>query len=236
MDRLRDMKNISFTQLVLTVLFVTALLISNTTAAKQVLLFGKITITSAEFIFPLTYVLSDVFSEVYGYRWSRLTCYLGFGANLIMVLFFQMTIITPAPQYWAHQEAFKIVLGNTPRIWIASMFAFLMGDLVNDKIFKRMKEKYANSHEKFWQRAIVSSFVGEIVDSSIFLPIAFIGQMPFKNLVTMMIFQTLVKTLYEVIILPITYKVVKIVSKIENSTKKHTHEVLYSFDNRQIRR
>ena len=141
---------------------------------------------------------------------------MAFAANLFMVIVFSLVIITPAPDFWNHQEAFQTVLGNTPRILFASLLAFVIGDLVNDKVFRRMKEKHPTSHKGFGWRAIISSFVGEAVDSLIFLPIAFLGQMPISNLVVMLIVQVLIKTGYEIVILPVTYRIVKIVSKHEN--------------------
>lgn len=208
-------KRISLLQMCLTLLFVVALVISNIITSKQVLLPFNITMTGAVFIFPITYILSDLFSEVYGYKWSRLTCYLGFAANLFAVLVFTLVIATPSPDYWTNQTAYEVVLGNTPRVLGASMLAFLIGDLVNDKIFKRMKEKHPNDHKGFGWRAILSSLCGELVDSLIFLPLAFLGQMPIATLATMTVCQVVIKTGYELIILPVTYKVVKIVSKYE---------------------
>ena len=234
MKKLSNIKNISFLQLVLTLLFVVSLLISNIIASKQVLLPFGIVMTGAVFIFPITYILSDVFSEVYGYRWSRLTCYMGFAANLFMVIVFSLVIVTPAPDFWTHQEAFQTVLGNTPRIWVASMLAFIIGDLVNDKVFRRMKQKYPTTHQGFGWRAIISSFAGEVIDSAIFLPLAFIGQMPVESLIQMMIAQVFIKTGYEVMILPITYKVVYAVSKYENGKPVGKSKTFYTYDNKQI--
>lgn len=208
-------KNISLLQLCLTVLFVCSLLISNVITSKQVLLPFNITMTGAVFIFPITYILSDLFSEVYGYKWSRISCYLAFAMNLFMVIVFSLVIKSPAPSYWLNQEAFQIVLGSTPRILFASLSAFLLGDLVNDLVFKKMKEKYPSSHKGFGWRAILSSICGELVDSAIFLPIAFIGQMPLQTLFIMCICQVGIKTLYEIIILPITRIIVNKVSKYE---------------------
>ncbi len=208
-------KNISLLQLCLTVLFVCSLLISNVITSKQVLLPFNITMTGAVFIFPITYILSDLFSEVYGYKWSRISCYLAFAMNLFMVIVFSLVIKSPAPSYWLNQEAFQIVLGSTPRILFASLTAFLLGDLVNDLVFKKMKEKYPTSHKGFGWRAILSSICGELVDSAIFLPIAFIGQMPLQTLLIMCICQVGIKTLYEIIILPITRIIVNKVSKYE---------------------
>ena len=148
-------KNISVLQCVLTVLFVSCLLISNVITAKQVLLPFNITMTGAVFIFPITYILSDLFSEVYGYKWSRFTCYLAFAMNLLMVIVFSAVIVSPAPNYWTNQEAFQTVLGSTPRVLFASLLAFLVGDYANDKIFSIMKRKYPNSHKAFGCRAVV---------------------------------------------------------------------------------
>lgn len=213
---MKKKRKISELQLVLTVLFVVSLLISNIITAKQVLLPFGIVMTGAVFIFPITYILSDLFSEVYGYRWSRITCYLAFAMNLFMVLIFSAVIATPAPDYWLNQEAFQTVLGNTPRVLVASLLAFVLGDFVNDRVFRKMKEKYPNSIKGFGWRAILSSVCGELVDSLVFLPIAFIGQMPLKTLAVMTVMQVLIKTGYEVIILPITRLVVKKTSAYEN--------------------
>ena len=212
---MKKKREISELQLVLTVLFVVSLLVSNIITSKQVLLPFGITMTGAVFIFPITYILSDLFSEVYGYRWSRITCYLAFAMNLFMVLVFSAVIVTPAPSYWTNQEAFQTVLGNTPRILFASLLAFVLGDLVNDKVFRRMKAKHPDTHKGFGWRAILSSICGELVDSLVFLPIAFIGLMPIKTLAIMTVMQVLIKTGYEVIILPITRLIVNKVSKYE---------------------
>lgn len=210
-------KNISLLQLVLVVLFVVSLLISNIITAKQVLLPFGITMTGAVFIFPIIYILSDLFSEVYGYKWSRITCYLAFIMNLFMVIIFSAVIVTPAPDYWTNQEAFQTVLGNTPRVLGASLLAFIIGDLVNDRVFRVFKKKHPDSHKGFGFRAILSSFCGECVDSLIFLPLAFWGQMPIKTLATMMVVQVSIKIAYEIIILPVTKLIVKKVSSYEKS-------------------
>ena len=209
-------KKISFLQLILTIVFVVSLLISNIITAKQVLLPFNITMTGAVFIFPITYILSDLFSEVYGYKWSRITCYIAFACNLFMVIVFALVINTPAPSYWLNQEAFATVLGSTPRTLIASLLALLLGDLVNDKVFRRMKQNHLNEIKGFGFRAILSSLMGELVDSLVFLPIAFLGEMPIETLAVMTVMQVLIKTSYEVVILPITTLVVKKVGKAEN--------------------
>lgn len=205
----------SFLQVLLTVISVACLLISNVITSKQVQFPFGITMTGAIFIFPVTYILSDVFSEVYGYRWSRITCYFGFAMNALMVLMFEFVIVTPAPSYWMNQEAFATVLGNSPRVLAASLSAFLVGDFVNDVVFQKMKEKHQGEIKGFGARAILSSLVGELADSLVFVPIGFLGQMPLKSLVQMLVFQVVLKTAYEVIILPVTTLVVKKVDKYE---------------------
>lgn len=208
-------ERISFLQVCLTIVFVTAMLISNVITAKQVLLPGGITMTGAVFIFPITYILSDVFSEVYGYKWSRITCYFAFSMNLFMVIVFSLVILTPAPSYWTNQEAFATVLGSTPRVMGASLLAYVIGDFVNDRVFRKMKEKHSNELKGFGVRAIVSSFFGELCDSLVFLPIAFIGLMPLETLATMTVCQVLIKTGYEIVILPLTTLVAKKAKKYE---------------------
>jgi len=206
---------ISTLQAILTVLFVSCLLISNTVASKILLLPFGITMTSGVIIFSLTYILSDVFSEIYGYKWSRFTCYLAFAMNLLMVIVYQIVISTPFPSYWEHQESFQIVLGNTPRILFASLTAFVIGDFANDIVFEKMKRNYKNSHKGFGLRAIVSSLIGEIIDSAIFLPIAFIGIMPAKTLVIIALTEVSIKVAYEIMILPLTSFIVRKISKYE---------------------
>lgn len=214
-------ERISFLQVCLTIVFVTAMLISNVITAKQVLLPGGITMTGAVFIFPITYILSDVFSEVYGYKWSRVTCYFAFSMNLFMVIVFSLVIQTPAPSYWTNQEAFATVLGSTPRVMGASLLAYVIGDFVNDRVFRKMKAKHSNELKGFGWRAIISSFFGELCDSLVFLPIAFLGQMPLKTLATMTVCQVLIKTSYEIVILPLTTLVAKKANKYEKELREN---------------
>lgn len=212
--------NTSYLQTFLTVLFVSALLISNVITTKQIQFVGGITMTGAVLIFPITYVLSDLFSEVYGYRWSRVTCYLAFAMNLLMVIMFTFAINTPAPSYWENQEAFVTVLGSTPRTLAASLAAFVVGDWANDNIFRKMKAKHENELKGFGARAILSSLVGEMCDSLIFIPAAFIGAMPIKTMIIMGITQIGLKVGYECIILPVTTIATRAVQNYEGNKSR----------------
>lgn len=205
----------SFLQLTLTVVFTVALLLSNIIVNKQICLpFGQATVGSV-ILFPLTYVLSDVFSEVYGYRWSRVTCYLAFAMNIVMVLVFELTLAWPYPDSFANQTAFEAVLGSTPRITAASLIAYVIGDLVNDRVFARMKRLHSDITGFAW-RAIASSVVGELSDCLVFLPLAFIGTLPVRTLVGIGMAQVLAKVLIEAVLLPLTTFVARAVSKDEN--------------------
>lgn len=208
-------KRISMMQMCLTLLFVVSYVISNVITSKQVLLPFGITMTGAVFVFPITYILSDLFSEVYGYKWSRITCYMAFFGNMFAVVVFLLALAAPSPDHWMNQEAYEIVLANTPRVLAASVLAFIVGDFVNDRVFKALKDKHPTDHKGFGFRAILSSFCGELVDSLIFLPFAFWGLMPVEALVVMTITQVFIKTGYEVVILPVTHAIVKAVSKYE---------------------
>lgn len=212
--------NYSFLQLTLTVIFTISLLLSNIIVNKQISLpFGQATVGSV-ILFPLTYVLSDVFSEVYGYRWSRVTCYLAFAMNIVMVLIFELTLAWPYPDSFANQDAFQAVLGSTPRITAASLIAYVAGDFVNDRVFARMKKNHPDIKGFAW-RAIISSCIGELSDCLVFLPLAFIGTLPAKTLLAIGLAQVAAKILLEAVLLPITTAVTKAVKRDEE--RRHSY-------------
>lgn len=204
-------------KLILTVVFITALLISVVITWRQIQLPFWITMTWAIIVFPITYILSDVFSEVYGYKWSRITCYMAFLCNLVMSLIFMAVINMKAPAYFTDVDAFSTVLWNTWRILWASLLAYFVWDFVNDKVFQKMKLKHPNDNKGFGWRAILSSLVWDALDSWIFIPLAFIGAMPTKTLLIMIVTQVVLKVLYEIIILPLTVFVTRKVQNYEDS-------------------
>lgn len=208
-------KRYSSLQLLLTIIFVSCLMVSNIIASKQIQLPFNLVMPAAVIIFPITYILSDIFSEVYGYKWSRATNYLGLIMNLFAVIAFTIAIKIPAPAFYENQEAFKTILGNTPRILIASTLGLWLGDFLNDNVFRMMKKKYQSSHKNYGARAIASSLVGEIGDSLVFIPIVFYGAMPVEVMVKMIFTQAFLKVGYEVIILPISKRVMLKVSEYE---------------------
>lgn len=208
---------ISKLQLILTVISVSCLLISNIAVSKQMLLPFGLAMTCSNLVFPLTYVLSDVFSEVYGYKWSRFTCYLGFAMNLLMVIVLQTSIILPYPSFWENQSQFQTIFGTSFRVLIASFSAFIVGDFINDKVFETMKRK---QRSKFFSRAILSSVAGQVADSVIFVSVAFIGVMGINDMLMLLVAEIALKTAYEILVLPLTNIVVKKVSKYEKEVSE----------------
>lgn len=205
-------KKISFTQLILTLTFIVTFLVSNIIATKQIRLPFDIVMTGAIIVFPLTYILSDVFSEVYGYKYSRLTSYCAFAFNVLMVCIFELAIILPSAETFGNQESFELILGSSLKVLIASLTAYLVGDFINDRVFKRLKKDSI----RFETRAILSSISGEFVDSLIFIPIVFASVLPVKEIIVMIVIQPVIKVLYEIVILPITKLVVYFVKKLES--------------------
>lgn len=215
METLRNEKHSSL-KLLLTIIFVSCLIVSNIIAGKQIQLPFDLVMPAAVIVFPITYILSDIFSEVYGYRWSRTTNYIGLTMNLFAVVVFTIAITIPAPAFYENQEAFKIILGNTPRILIASTLGLWVGDYLNDNVFRVMKKKHQSSHKNYGVRAILSSLVGQIGDSLIFIPIAFYGVMPVEVMIKMVFTQALLKVGYEVLILPVSKRLMLKVSAHES--------------------
>lgn len=212
---------ISPLQVILTVIFVSCLMLSNIISSRIFNFFGY-SMTSAVIIFPITYILSDVFSEVYGYKWSRITCYLGFILNFFaVVIFFIVSILPTFDWSVTDANAFNTVLRGSFACSIASFVAFVIGDFANDKVFAKMKEKHSGlqDHKGFGIRAITSSLVGEFFDSMIYMPLAFLVFNPImsvKDCLIMALMQVVLKTAYECVILPLTILITKKSSQYES--------------------
>ena len=199
--------------LYMSIIFVCCLLISNILASKILSVGSNFSITAGALVFPISYIINDIFAEVYGYEKTKKVIIFGFIMNLFMSLIFTLAIYLPAPIWYQNSEAFKTILGSTPRVFIASLFAYLLGSLINAKTMVVMK---TNKNNKFGVRAILSTIFGELTDSIIFVFIAFIGSLTIKQIFIMIITQVVLKTLYEILCLPITIKVIDKVKKYEN--------------------
>lgn len=199
---------ISVTFLLLAVTFCVCLIVSNLMEIKTVPL-GPLTITAGVIVFPISYILNDCIVEVYGFAKARLVIWLGFGMNLLVSLLLQLGILLPGAESWTGQEAMAMIFGAVPRIFAASFIAFLCGSMVNAYVMSRMKLAAGSDGRGFSLRAIVSSLWGEGVDSLIFFPIAFGGVLAWSEIGMLIATQTVLKTLYEVLILPVTMRAVK---------------------------
>lgn len=195
----------------LSMTFVVCLLLSNILAAKM-LAIGKFSITAGTLVFPISYIINDVLSEVYGYKKTKNIVLAGFILQLFMIIVFAVAICLPAPAWFENSDEFALILGSTPRIAVAGLISYLFGSLVNAKVLVKMRDK---SEKYFGIRAVLSTLFGETVDSMIFVPAAFFGTMPNKEILTMILSLITLKTLYETIFLPITYQVIKRVKKYE---------------------
>jgi uncharacterized integral membrane protein (TIGR00697 family) len=194
------------------ILFTTCLLISNIVSVKLIQL-GSWTVTAGIIVFPISYIINDVISEIWGYRKARFIIWCGFLMNLIAILIYSVTVAMPAAGFWQGQAGFSEVLQSTPRLAISSLVAYLAGSFINSMVMSKMK---INSRGRnFSLRAIVSTIFGESVDSILFITIAFAGLVPFSVLQQMVLVQIVLKIVYEILILPLTIAVVTAVRKYE---------------------
>lgn len=200
--------------LILTLLFCICIIVSNLMEIKTVP-FGPLNITAGVIVFPLSYIINDCIVEIYGFRKAQFTIWLGFGANFLVTMLLQIGIMLPGTSEWHHQEAMATIFGAAPRIMAASFAAFLCGTMVNAYVMSRMK--LASGEKGFSVRAIVSTLFGEGVDSIIFFPIAFGGVLSWSMIFSLMVTQIVLKTLYEIIVLPCTIFVVRRLRSIEPS-------------------
>ena len=194
------------------VLFCVCLIAANLLETKQVT-FGPIEMTAGLIVFPVSYIINDCMVEVWGYRRARFIIWLGFMMNFLFVLFGFLADLLPAAPYWQGEAGFHAIFGLAPRIAGASFLAFLIGSFLNAYVMSRMK-LWSNGRN-FSLRAIASTVVGESADSLVFFPLALGGVVPWSVMPAMMISQVILKTVYEIIALPVTIRVVKFVKRIE---------------------
>lgn len=207
-------QKVSVIFMVLSALFTVCLIGSNLFAVKPFNV-GPASFTGAIFLFPISYIINDVVSEVWGYRHARVLVWTAFSLNLFFVLVAYLVDLAPGASWWGPEsaEGFHSVFGLAPRVAAASFGAFIVGSLVNAKVMTVMKEKQHGRH--FSLRAVVSSLAGELCDSMIFFPIALAGAViPWSQMPVFVLWQVGLKTSYEIIVLPITIRVVRWVKQL----------------------
>ena len=200
--------------MVLGIVFCVCLVAANLLEAK-VVQFGPISVTAGLIVFPISYIINDCIAEVWGFRKARLIIWMGFLMNFMVVALGKVAVALPAASFWEGEQAFDFVFGLAPRIAAASLTAFLVGSFINAFVMSKMK--IASHGKNFSARAIVSTLAGEGADSIIFFPLAFGGLMPVNELLKMMVVQVVLKTLYEIIILPVTIRVVNYIKRVDDS-------------------
>lgn len=199
---------------ILVTVFCAVFIISNITAQKGVQL-GPLVTDGAFFLFPVSYVIGDVIAEVYGFKTARRTVFIGFGATLLAVGSFAIAIALPPAPFYEGQEQFAGVLGTLPRILIAGLTGYLVGQISNAWVLQKMKDRFGPRN--LWARLIGSTIVGEFFDTLLFCAIAagVIGIETPGQFINYVVVGFLWKTLMEVILLPITYRVIAWVRRLE---------------------
>ncbi len=190
---------------VVVAVFVTALITANIIAVKLIGVAGVV-LPAAIVIFPISYIVGDVLTEVYGYRQARRVIWLGFACNLMAVAAIWAAEALPAASFWDGQAAYERILGYAPRLLLASFLAYLVGEFANAFVLAKMK--IATRGRWLWTRTIGSTIVGQGLDSLIFIGVAFAGTVPLATLASIVVTQWLAKTAYEALATPLTYAAV----------------------------
>lgn len=211
---------VSVSFMLLGILFNVCLIASNLLETK-IIQVGSLSLTCGLMVFPISYIINDCIAEVWGYKKARLIIWSGFAMNFFVVALGQLAVLLPPAPFWEGAESFNFVFGLIPRITIASLFAFLVGSFLNAYVMSRMKVIYGG--RKFSLRAILSTLVGETFDSLIFFPIAFGGIVPVNELLKIMVIQIILKSLYEVMVLPVTIRVVKYIKRVDETDVYDEH-------------
>lgn len=185
--------------------FVASLLISNTVGVKLIQI-GPFSLPGGIYVFPITYIFGDILTEVYGYRASRRIIWTGLGLLVVMSLVYALVGATSPAPFWSSDTAYSQILGQVPRIVLASALAYFCGEFSNSYLLAKMKVWTEGKH--LWTRTIGSTLVGEGVDTCVFVLIAFAGTIPASAILAVIASNYVVKVVYEVIATPVTYRVV----------------------------
>lgn len=199
----------------LAIVFVVCLITANLLETKVLDFFGITTVTAGMLVFPISYIINDCIAEVWGFKRTMLIIWIGFLMNFFVAAIGLLAVQLPAAPYWEGEEHFNFIFGFAPRIVCASLLAFLFGSFTNAYIMSRMKVAHKGRH--FSLRAVASTFAGESVDSLIFFPIAFGGIIALSDLLVLMATQIVMKSMYEVLVLPLTVRLVRTFKRVEGS-------------------
>ena len=208
----KEKKTVSVLFMLFSILFCVCLITANVLETKQISV-GPFNITGGLIVFPISYIINDCVCEVWGYGKARMLIWTGFAMNFLFVTFGALCDLLPAAPYWDNEAGFHAIFGLAPRIAAASFVAFIIGSFVNAYVMSRMK--ISSGGRNFSARAILSTVYGETADSLIFFPLALGGVVPLRELPILIISQVVLKTLYEILVLPVTIRVVKVAKRYE---------------------
>lgn len=206
------MKNYKYLDLI-TATFALVLVLSNITSAAKISNMWGFAFDAGMILFPLAYIFGDVLTEVYGYARARRVIWIGFGMNLLAVITLWVVGKLPAENSWGLQESYNNILGIVWRISLASLIAYLAGEFTNSYILAKLKIKTQGKF--FWLRAIGSTTIGQFLDTTIFLLIAFAGILPWNLIWIIWITNYIFKIIVEIVLLPVTYRAVAYLKKKE---------------------
>lgn len=223
-------KQVSVLFMLFSMLFCVCLITANVLETKQ-MSFGPISITGGIIVFPISYIINDCVCEVWGYRKTRMLIWLGFLMNFLFVVFAAVCDAIPGAPYWDNDAGFHAIFGLAPRITAASFLAFVVGSFANAYVMSRMK--VSSQGRNFSLRAIMSTILGETADSLIFFPLALGGVVPNSELPVLILSQIVLKTLYEILILPVTIQVVRFTKRHEGIDEydKNINYNIFSINN-----
>ena len=223
-------KQVSVLFMLFSMLFCVCLITANVLETKQ-MAFGPISITGGIIVFPISYIINDCVCEVWGYRKTRMLIWLGFFMNFLFVVFAAICDAIPGAPYWDNDAGFHAIFGLAPRITTASFLAFVVGSFANAYVMSRMK--VSSQGRNFSLRAIMSTILGETADSLIFFPLALGGVVPNSELPVLILSQIVLKTLYEILILPVTIQVVRFTKRHEGIDEydKNINYNIFSINN-----
>ena len=216
----KSKQQVSVLFMLFSILFCVCLIAANILETKQISVFG-ISLTGGLIVFPISYIINDCVCEVWGFQKARLLIWTGFAMNFFFVAMGALCDWIPGAPYWTNEAGFHAIFGLAPRVAAASFVAFIVGSFANAYVMSKMKIR--DKGRNFSLRAILSTSVGESFDSVIFFPLALGGVVPTEELPKLMLWQVLLKTVYEVIALPITIRIVK-------ALKEHEGEDTYDND------
>ena len=216
----KSKQQVSVLFMLFSILFCVCLIAANILETKQISVLG-ISLTGGLIVFPISYIINDCVCEVWGFQKARLLIWTGFAMNFFFVSMGALCDWIPGAPYWTNEAGFHAIFGLAPRVAAASFVAFVIGSFANAYVMSKMKIR--DKGRNFSLRAILSTIVGESFDSVIFFPLALGGVVPTEELPKLMLWQVLLKTVYEVIALPITIRIVK-------ALKEHEGEDTYDND------